>query len=94
MIYTLMYGSWIMYLFNNKKIYLAVPILGMASDWSENYTEVLMLENYLNSGSISQTLVSIGQLKLVFEILNLNSNSFLASTLQYSFLTSLTPFQE
>ncbi len=75
MIYTLMYGSWIMYLFNNKKIYLAVPILGMVSDWSENYTEVLMLENYLNSGSISQTLVSIGS--------GINSFKWVMSSLTY-----------
>ena len=75
MIYTLMYGSWIMYLFNNKKIYLTVPILGMVSDWSENYTEVLMLENYLNSGSISQTLVSIGS--------GINSFKWVMSSLTY-----------
>ena len=75
MIYTLMYGSWIMYLFNNKKIYLTVPILGMVSDWSENYSEVLMLENYLNSGSISQTLVSIGS--------GINSFKWVMSSLTY-----------
>ena len=75
MIYTLMYGTWIMYLFNNKKIYLTVPILGMVSDWSENYSEVLMLENYLNSGSISQTLVSIGS--------GINSFKWVMSSLTY-----------
>ena len=75
MIYTLMYGSWIMYLFNNKKIYLTVPILGMVSDWSENYSEVLMLENYLNSGSISQTLISVGS--------GINSFKWFMSSLTY-----------
>ena len=75
MIYTLMYGSWIMYLFNDKKIYLTVPILGMVSDWSENYSEVLMLENYLNSGSISQTLISVGS--------GINSFKWFMSSLTY-----------
>jgi len=32
----------------------------MITDWSENYVELLMLETYLNSNAISETLVSLG----------------------------------
>jgi hypothetical protein len=59
MIYTLMYGSWILYLLN-KKIYLSIPILGMIADWSENFSELLMIQSYVTSGSITQSLVSAG----------------------------------
>jgi hypothetical protein len=58
---TLMFGSWILYLFKNKSLFLIAPtILGMIADWSENYIELLMIENYLNSSTISETLVSLG----------------------------------
>ena len=39
---------------------LIAPILCMITDWAENYLELLMLETYLNSSSISELLVSIG----------------------------------
>ena len=56
-----MFGSWIVYLFKNKRLLLLAPtVLGMIADWSENFVELLMLETYLNSGVISQTLVSLG----------------------------------
>ena len=77
MIYTLMYGSWILYLLN-KKIYLIVPILGMISDWSENFLELLMIEKYMASGSISQTLISVGS--------NINSFKWIMSGLTYLLL--------
>jgi hypothetical protein len=32
----------------------------MIADWAENYVESLMLKTYLNSSSISETLVSLG----------------------------------
>jgi hypothetical protein len=32
----------------------------MIADWAENYLELLMLETYINSSSISEILVSIG----------------------------------
>ena len=58
---TVMFGSWILYLFKNKHLFLIVPnILGMIADWSENYTELLMIKTYLNSSTISETLVSLG----------------------------------
>ena len=58
---TLMFGSWILCLFKNKRLFLIAPtILGMIADWSENYIELLMIENYLNSNTISETLVSLG----------------------------------
>ena len=58
---TAMFGSWIVYLFKNKRLLLLAPtLLGMIADWSENFVELLMLETYLNSGVISETLVSLG----------------------------------
>ena len=74
-IYTLMYASWIMYLFNKKHLLLIIPILGMLSDWSENYAEILMLKTYLNSNPISETLVSIGS--------GINSFKWILSSLTY-----------
>lgn len=59
-IYTLMYCFWIMYFLENRRILLIVPILAMIADWSENYAELLMINDYLNSDSISETLVSMG----------------------------------
>ena len=60
LVYTLMYVSWIMYFFKNKRLFLIIPILTMIADWAENYVESLMLKTYLNSSSISETLVSLG----------------------------------
>ena len=58
---TVMFGSWIVCLFKNKRLFLIAPtILSMIADWSENYTELLMIETYLNSSTISETLVSLG----------------------------------
>ena len=59
-VYTLMYVSWIMYFFKNKRLYLIIPIFAMIADWAENYVELLMLETYLNSSSISKILVALG----------------------------------
>ena len=58
---TAMFGSWIVYFFKNKRLLLLAPtVLGMIADWSENFVELLMLETYLNSGVISETLASLG----------------------------------
>ena len=58
---TAMFGSWIIYLFKNKRLLLVAPtVLGMIADWSENFLELLMLKTYLNSGVISETLVLLG----------------------------------
>ena len=58
---TLMFGSWILYLFKNKRLFLIAPtILGMIADWSENYIELLMIITYLNSSTISETLILFG----------------------------------
>jgi len=57
---TAMNGSWIVYFFKNKRLFLAPTVLGMLADWSENFVELLMLKTYLNSGVISETLVSLG----------------------------------
>ena len=60
LVYTLMYASWIMYFFQNKPLFLVIPIFSMIADWAENYIELLMLKNYLNSNLISETLVVLG----------------------------------
>ena len=77
MIYTLMYGSWILYLLN-KKIYLVIPILGMIADWSENFSELLMIQSYVASGSITESLVSVGS--------GINSFKWIMSSLTYLLL--------
>jgi hypothetical protein len=74
-VYTLMYASWIMYFFNNKRLFLIIPILCMIADWAENYVESFMLEIYLNSSPISETLVSIGS--------GINSFKWMLSSITY-----------
>ena len=74
-VYTLMYASWILYFFKNKRLFLIIPILGMIADWAENYVELLMLETYLNSRSISETLASLGS--------GINSFKWVLSSLTY-----------
>ena len=69
-----MYGSWILYLLN-KKIYLVIPILGMIADWSENFSELLMIQSYVASGSITESLVSVGS--------GINSFKWIMSSLTY-----------
>jgi glucose-6-phosphate-specific signal transduction histidine kinase len=69
-----MYGSWILYLLN-KKIYLVIPILGMIADWSENFSELLMIQSYVTSSSITQSLVSVGS--------GINSFKWIMSSLTY-----------
>jgi len=74
-IYTLMYASWIMYFFNKKRLLTLIPVLGMISDWSENYVELLMIKTYLNSGPISEIFVSLGS--------GINSFKWILSSLTY-----------
>ena len=74
-IYTLMYASWIMYFFNKKRLLTLIPVLGMISDWSENYVELLMIKTYLNSGPISEIFVSLGS--------RINSFKWILSSLTY-----------
>ena len=75
LIYTLMYVSWTLLLFSNRRLFLAVPILCMFADWAENYLELLMLETYLNSGLISELIVAfrsgINSLKLTLSYLTI-----------------------
>ena len=67
---TAMFGSWIVYFFKNKRLLLLAPtVLGMIADWSENFVELLMLEIYLNSGAISETLVSLGSGLNLFKLI-------------------------
>lgn len=74
-VYTLMYACWIAYLFNNKRLFLIIPILCMIADWVENYIEINLLETYLNSHPISETLVSIGS--------GINSFKWIVSSITY-----------
>ena len=74
-VYTLMYASWIMYFFNNKRLFLIIPILCMIADWAENYVESLMLETYLNSLPISEAIVSLGS--------SINSFKWILSSITY-----------
>ena len=74
MIYTLMYASWIVYLFNKRWLIL-IPVLGMISDWSENYIELLMIKTYSNAEVISETIVSLGS--------GINSIKWVLSSLTY-----------
>ena len=74
-VYTLMYTSWIAYFFNNRRLFLSIPILCLVADWAENYVELIMLETYLNSSPISETLVSIGS--------GINSFKWILSSITY-----------
>ena len=74
-VYTLMYASWIVYFFNNKRLFLIIPILCMIADWAENFVELIMLKTYLNSSPISETLVSIGS--------GINSFKWIFSSITY-----------
>ena len=66
---TAMFGSWIVYLFKNKRLLLVAPtVLGMIADWSENFLELLMLKTYSYSGAISETLVSLGSGLNIFKL--------------------------
>ena len=70
-----MYASWIVWLFNNKRWLALIPILGMVSDWSENYIELIMIKTYSNAGAIGETIVSIGS--------GINSFKWVLSSLTY-----------
>jgi len=74
-IYTLMYASWMVYFFNNKRLLLIIPFLCMMADWAENYAELVMLKTYFLSGPISKTLVSIGS--------RINSFKLILSSITY-----------
>ena len=74
-IYTLMYASWIVWLFNNKRWLALIPILGMISDWSENYIELIMIKTYSNAGVLNETIVSLGS--------GINSFKWILSSLTY-----------
>ena len=74
-IYTLMYASWIMWIFNTKRWLALIPVLGMVSDWSENYIELIMIKTYSNAGAINESIVSLGS--------GINSFKWILSSLTY-----------
>ena len=57
-VYTLMYVLWIVYLFEKRKIIILLPINRMVADWVENFFEISLVENYINTLSIDSTMVS------------------------------------
>lgn len=59
-IYASMYSFWIMYFFNNPRLLFIAPLLAMVADWIENIAEILMINSYQDSNTISGTLVSVG----------------------------------
>ncbi|MBT4920918.1 MAG: hypothetical protein HON10_05955, partial [Euryarchaeota archaeon] len=59
-IYASMYCFWIMYFFHERQIITVVPLLAMVADWAENFIEIMMINSYLDSNTISQKLVSVG----------------------------------
>ena len=59
-VYASMYCFWIMYFYHDRPIFLMVPVLAMVADWAENFVEVMMINRYLDSNTISDTLVSVG----------------------------------
>ena len=59
-IYASMYCFWIMYFFHERRIITVVPLLAMVADWAENFIEIMMINSYLDSNTISQKLVSVG----------------------------------
>ena len=70
-----MYASWIVWLFNNKRWLALIPVLGMVSDWSENYIELIMIKTYSNAGAIYESIVSLGS--------GINSFKWILSSLTY-----------
>ena len=71
-IYASMYCFWIMYFFRSRRILLLVPLLAMVADWAENFAEILMINSYLDSNSISETLVSVGSGINMFKLILLS----------------------
>lgn len=65
-----------MYFFHNRLLLLIIPIFCMIADWAENYFELFMLKTYLNSGLVSERLVSIGSEINSFKLI-LSSITFL-----------------
>ncbi len=75
LVYTLMYVSWIAYFFNNKRLLWLIPMGAMLADWAENYLELGMLESYLKSGSVAESIVSLGS--------GINSFKLILSSITY-----------
>lgn len=75
LVYTLMYVSWIAYFFTNKRLLWLIPLGAMLADWAENYLELNMLESYLKSGSVGESIVSLGS--------GINSFKLILSSITY-----------
>ncbi len=59
-LYTLMYVLWIIYLFKRNTFLLIIPLLHMVTDWIENFFEITMIEQYMQTGIPEETLISAG----------------------------------
>jgi len=59
-LYTFMYVLWIKYFFTKWRYLALIPILHMIIDWSENAIEIILVDQYLTSGSIIDDWVFLG----------------------------------
>ncbi len=73
LLYTAMNSLWIIYLLKKRLFLIIIPLIQMLCDWTENYLEVSMVNNYLNSGLIPEDLIFYGSsttiLKWILSIL-------------------------
>jgi len=67
LLYTLMNSLWIIYLLRKRFFLIIIPLIQMFCDWTENYMEVSMINNYLNSGFISEHLISYGSMLTILK---------------------------
>lgn len=58
-VYTSMYISWIIYFLKEWTYFSTIPILHMIADWLENFSEIALVNEYLETGEISNQLVSV-----------------------------------
>lgn len=58
-VYTVMYISWIIYLLKKWYYLSTIPIIHMIADWLENFLEIALVNEYLETGEISNQLVSV-----------------------------------
>ena len=66
LLYTAMNSLWIIYLLK-KRFLIIIPVFQMLCDWTENYMEVSMINNYLDSGLIPENLISYGSMLTILK---------------------------
>lgn len=60
LVYTLMYISWLIFLFRQWYFYSIIPVVHMILDWAENYFEISLIKVYLETDEISNQLITLG----------------------------------